>query len=128
MPGVGRVLGWFLLVGLLGVQVWGLYLLVPGTGEPYFAGQDKVAHALLFGLPFGLALLLRATPVALAVVGHALVSEPLQGLLTVARTADPWDAVADLTGIALAGGLVLLVRHRATRSALQTRESAGVAT
>lgn len=128
MPGVARVLAWLLLVGLLGMQAWGLYLLVPGTGEPYFVGQDKVAHALLFGLPFGLALLLRATPVALAVVAHALVSEPLQGLLTATRTTDPWDAVADLTGIALAGGLVLLVRHRATRAAPQAPESAGVVT
>lgn len=128
MPGVGRVLGWLLLLGLLGAQVWGLYLLVPGTGEPYFTGQDKVAHALLFGLPFGLALVLRATPVALAIVAHALASEPLQALLTGTRTADLWDTVADLAGIALAGALVLLVRHRVTRSTMHAPESAGVVT
>jgi uncharacterized membrane protein YccC len=82
--------------------VWVLYLLVPGEGSPFFAGQDKVGHALVFGVPFALALLLRSRSAALGVLGHALLSEPLQALLTDARVADGWDLVANLAGVALA--------------------------
>lgn len=107
---VWRTLGWAVLLALLVGQVWGLYLMVPGSGEPYVEGQDKVAHVVLFGVPTGLALLLGARLVALGILLHALVSEPLQALLTTSRSADVWDLVADLVGIALAVGVVLLFR------------------
>ena len=111
------MLGWVLLLTLLLTQVWALYLLVPGEGEPFFPGQDKVGHVLLFGAPFAVALLLRARVVAVLIVAHALASEPLQGLLTATRMVDVWDLVADLVGIALA--LILtraLLRARSRRA------------
>lgn len=107
--GIWPGLGWLLLVLLLLAQVWVLYLLVPGEGEPYVAHQDKVGHLLLFGVPFALALLL-TRPVALGILAHALASEPLQWLLTT-RTVDAWDTVANLVGIGLAALLVVLVRR-----------------
>lgn len=103
---------WLLLVVLLVAQVWALYLLVPGVGEPLVPGQDKVGHAVIFGLPFALALLLRAWPVTLGLFVHAVVSEPLQGLLTASRIADPWDLVADLIGMVLATLAVRLIVKR----------------
>lgn len=112
--GVWRGLLWLLLLALLAGQLWGLYLLVPGEGEPLLPAQDKVAHALLFGMPFGLALWLGTRPVAVLVLAHAVVSEPLQGLLTTTRVADGWDLLADLVGIGVAGGVVLLVWARTT--------------
>lgn len=117
---VCRGLGWPLLLTLLLVQVWALYLVVPGPGDPWISGQDKLAHAVLFGLPFALALLLGSRWASVGILAHAVLSEPLQGLLTSTRTADPWDTVADLTGIAIAAAVVELVRRRA-RTAPSTR-------
>lgn len=127
MQAVCRGLGWLLLLTLLLAQVWGLYLLVPSEGEPFFVGQDKVAHALLFGVPFALALLLGAWPVSLGILLHAVLSEPLQGLLTSTRTPDAWDTLADLVGIALAGALVMLVRRRGEGSAVAEPDAVRVA-
>lgn len=110
--GIWRGLLWLLLLALLAGQLWGLYLLVPGEGAPIFPGQDKLAHALLFGVPFALALWLGTRLMAVLILVHALVSEPLQGLLTTTRTADGLDLVADLIGIGVAGGAVLLLRAR----------------
>lgn len=107
--GVWRGLGWLLLLALFAGQIWVLYVMVPGPGEPLFPGQDKVGHALLFAVPFGLALLLRSRLAVLGVIGHALLSEPLQALFTSTRVPDPWDLVANLVGIALALTLVWLV-------------------
>lgn len=112
--GAGRGLLWLLLVALLGLQVWGLYLYVPGVGEPVLTGQDKLAHGLLFGLPAAVAALLGSAPALLVLTCHALLSEPLQAALTTTRSADPWDLVADLIGIALAVGVVWSVRSRRT--------------
>lgn len=117
LSAVCRALGWVVLVALLAGQVWSLYLLVPGPGEPLFSGQDKVGHAVLFGAPAALALLLGARWVVVGVVLHALVSEPLQALLTTTRTPDGWDLVADLVGIALAAGAVAAIRARRTAPA-----------
>ncbi|WP_114907038.1 hypothetical protein [Ornithinimicrobium murale] len=125
--GQRQALGWLLLLGLLAGQVWCLYVLVPGAGEPYFSGQDKVAHAVLFGLPCCLALLLRARLVVLGILVHALVSEPLQGLLTSTRTPDVWDTVADLAGIAVAVAVVLLARHRLERLVAPSGGTVGLA-
>lgn len=69
-------------------------------------GLDKVAHAAVFAAA-ALTGRRAGVPLALLVGGlvlHAVVSEVLQGTLLDARSADPWDAVADLAGIAI--GLV----------------------
>lgn len=124
---VCRGLAWLLLLALILGQVWGLYLLVPGTGDPLVPGQDKIAHAVLFGLPFALALVLGTRAVSLGILVHALASEPLQGLLTSTRTPDGWDTVADLTGIALAAALVVLVRSSRAAPAVARTEPARVA-
>ncbi|MCK0111343.1 VanZ family protein [Ornithinimicrobium sp. F0845] len=126
MPKLRRGLGWLLLVVMLVAQVWVLYLLVPGEGEPYFAHQDKVGHVLLFGAPFALALLLRARRVALGILLHALLSEPLQQVFTTTRSMDVWDTVADLVGIALAVLAVALIRRVPERSPEREPADAGV--
>lgn len=105
-------IGWGLFGALLLAQVYLLYLST-GSGEPYFPHDDKVGHLLIFGAPAGLAVLLGRPWAVGIVVAHALVSEPLQAWLTASRVADPWDLVADLTGIALGVALAaLLIRSR----------------
>lgn len=122
-PGtVWRGLAWILLLVLLAVQIWALYLLVPGPGEPYFAHQDKVGHAVIFGVPFALALVLRARAVAIGILLHALVSEVVQALATSTRTPDVWDLAADLVGIGLAVALVLLLRRQTTGARAQAAD------
>lgn len=99
-PEPWRAVGWSTLVLLLLAQVALLYL-PAGDGPALAPGSDKVGHALLFGLPGALAVLLGHRWVLPILVLHALVSEPLQGWLTSTRQADPWDLVADLVGIVL---------------------------
>jgi hypothetical protein len=107
------VVGWVLLLVVLAIQVRLLY--APDLAGPaLFAGADKVVHAGLFGLPALIALLGRLRPrqVLLLLVIHAPVSEVVQGALLTRRTGDPWDAVADLVGVALALGLWALLPAR----------------
>ncbi|WP_237565587.1 VanZ family protein [Ornithinimicrobium cavernae] len=125
LRGVCRGLGWLLLLTLLLAQVWALYLLVPSPGDPLFPGQDKVGHALLFGVPLALSLALGSRPVSLGILLHALASEPLQGLLTSTRTPDAWDTVADLAGIALAVLVVELARRRRPVSRVAEPDTVG---
>ena len=79
-----------------------LYVLfAPRTGgDGLFEGSDKVVHLALFALlaattrwRFGAGLWL--------VAAYAVVSELVQGLLLAERSGDPYDAVADLLGVAL---------------------------
>jgi len=81
----------------------------PDTGLP---GLDKVGHLLMFAAPAALATLLGARWVLVALVVHALVSEPLQGWVAPQREADPLDAVADLLGIAAGVALARALRRR----------------
>lgn len=63
---------------------------------------DKLAHIALFA--FASWALLRVWPAWLAVglmVVQVVVSEGVQGMFLAERSADPWDAAADLVGIAL---------------------------
>lgn len=106
---------WLLVVVLLLVQVVALYAEAPGEGQPLVPGQDKVAHVFLFGIPFAVALVLRSRTLVIGMLAHALVSEPLQGLVTTTRTVDAWDLVADLFGMALAVVAVWWVRRRLAR-------------
>lgn len=97
---------WLLLIGAVVAQLHLLYRPdVPGPA--LFAGADKVVHAVLFAAPTLVALLGRLRPrVVLPLLAlHAPVSELVQGRALQGRTGDPWDAVADLVGIALAAGL-----------------------
>ena len=78
-------------------------------------GGDKAVHALLFLLLAGTAALrFGALPGVLGVVlGYAVGSELVQGLLLAERSGDAWDVLADGVG-AVAGWQ--LVRRRATRA------------
>ena len=66
-------------------------------------GVDKVVHLLLFAvLAFtGRWAGMRAGALAVLLVGYAVVSELIQGLSPLARSASPADGVADAAGIAL---------------------------
>ena len=99
---------WALLLALVG-QLYVLYDPTPG-GPTLFAGADKIVHAVVFGLPVALAGLgVRRWPwLAVALAVHAPVSELIQGHCLQARSADPWDVVADLGGVAV--GALLAVR------------------
>jgi VanZ family protein len=76
---------------------------------------DKVVHVLLFLAPTVAGLLAGARPAY--VVGllalHAPVSELVQHYLLPNRSGDPWDAVADLSGVVL--GVTSVVVGRALR-------------
>jgi hypothetical protein len=105
------------LQGLLGlavvVQLVVLYS-PEGGGPPLFPGFDKVVHVLVFLVPVALALLAGLPRwLVVAVFGaQALLSEVVQGALLPHRSGDPWDAVADLTGVALG----VVVAHAYQRS------------
>lgn len=70
---------------------------------------DKVVHPLLFLVPVVVGALWRRRVLAVAVVFtlHAPVSELVQHYLLPHRTGDPWDAAADLLGVAL--GVLLAI-------------------
>ncbi|SES09062.1 hypothetical protein SAMN05216199_1934 [Pedococcus cremeus] len=62
---------------------------------------DKVVHVLLFALPAAAGLLASLRPAYLLVplALHAPLSELVQHFLLPNRSGDPWDAVADLSGV-----------------------------
>ncbi|MGY3127785.1 putative membrane protein [Agrococcus sp. UYP33] len=120
MGWIGRR-GWLVLFALaIVVQLLGLYAprAPSGGGLP---GVDKVAHAAMFLAPALLGLLAGIRPVVLAplLIIHAVVSEVVQHLVLAERSGDPWDAVADIVGVAigLAVGDAVLLRARDRRSA-----------
>ena len=103
-----------LLVALV-LQAVGLYsasMPGPDVGVP---GVDKVGHLMAFAVPAALAWLLGARWLVVALVVHALVSEPLQSWVAPLRQPDPLDALADLLGIALG---VAVARALLRRSAI----------
>ncbi|AXH94835.1 VanZ family protein [Ornithinimicrobium avium] len=112
--GTLRLLGWLALVVAVVLQVAGLYS--QGTPQPGgVPGLDKVAHLVAFAVPAALARLLGVRWVLVALVAHALVSEPLQHQVAPHRQLDALDTVADLVGIGagwLFGG-ALVSRSRA---------------
>lgn len=77
-------------------------------------GVDKLVHATIFLAPALLGVLAGIRPVVLAplLIAHALVSEVVQHVALPGRGGDPWDAVADIVGVAvgLAIGSALLLR------------------
>jgi VanZ family protein len=76
---------------------------------------DKVAHVLLFLAPTVAGLLAGVRPAYLVglLALHAPVSELAQHYLLPHRSGDPWDAVADLSGMVL--GVTSVVVGRALR-------------
>jgi len=101
----------------MAMQVWALYLVVP-SGGPDPLQRDKLVHLVMFAAPVALATVLRLRWVVLLLLLHALVSEPLQAVLTRERGADVWDTVADLVGIVV--GVVVARRLRGGRDRLPT--------
>jgi VanZ family protein len=94
------------------VQLLVLYLpRAPSTGT---LPVDKVVHATVFGavLYTGARLGLPARPLAAALVVHAVVSELIQHFLLSGRTGDPFDVVADLSGVLI---VILFLRRRSQR-------------
>jgi len=110
-----RVAFWLAVVAGIVLALWPQ----PGPHESWFAGADKVEHALSFALLFWIgwrAGYRRALALAigLLVLGGAI--ELAQGF-TATRTADWFDWLADTVGIALGGAVVWLgARGRTTRS------------
>jgi VanZ family protein len=91
-----------LLAVAVAVQLVVLY--VPsGAGQQPFLGSDKVAHVLVFLAPVLVALLagLRPAVVVGVFAAHAVASELVQAAFLPARSGDPADVLADLTGVAL---------------------------
>ena len=106
-----------LFVLALAVQLWSVYS-PDSPADPTFANEDKIVHALLFGVPVAIAWAGRLRPrlVTALLAVHAPVSELVQHYVLPHRSGDAWDAVADLTGVVLgvlAG--VLLARLRGGR-------------
>lgn len=102
-------------IALVVVQLLVLYWPVVTVVGPV-SWTDKVVHCLVFAVPtlvVGLALR-RVTPVVLAFAVHAPVSEILQHVALPGRSGDPWDAVLDLVGVAVAA-VVLVVWSRRVR-------------
>lgn len=79
------------------------------TVEGPVAWTDKVVHVLLFALPAAAGLLAGLRPAYLLVplALHAPISEALQHFVLPNRSGDPWDAVADLSGVVV--GVTLAV-------------------
>ena len=100
-----------LLVAAVFVQFVVLYAPAQPGGLPVFAHADKVVHVLVFLVPTALALVagLPARVVVPLFAAHAVVGEVVQGALLPMRAGDPFDVLADLTGVALG---VLLWRLR----------------
>jgi VanZ family protein len=87
-----------------GVVVLSLVMLfTPASGVPGgIAVSDKLVHFLLFTALAVTGRLARMPPVPLAVslVGYAVLSEVLQWALPIDRDADVRDAIADVLGVA----------------------------
>ena len=95
------------LLGLLVAAVFAQFVVLyapaqPG-GLPVFAHADKVVHVLVFLVPTALALVagLPARVVVPLFAAHAVVSEVVQGALLPMRAGDPFDVLADLSGVVL---------------------------
>lgn len=108
-PASSSALVWAALGVVLLAQVYLLYVHT-GSGTELFPFADKAGHLLIFAVSAVLAVLTRTRWALVVVIGHALVSEPLQAWLTTSRAADPWDLVADLLGLAAGTALGLRVR------------------
>jgi hypothetical protein len=118
-----------LAVLALAGQLYGLYRVTGPPTPPWFPQADKLEHALGFALPAALVLLTldvrararrragepsggRAVLVAAVFAAHAVLSELIQHAFYRHRTGDPFDVLADCTGVALGVGTALVLRRR----------------
>jgi hypothetical protein len=88
-----------------------------GVGGPQVTGMDKVVHVLIFAAPALAALMAgfsrRWLLWALGILAlHAPVSELIQHLALPQRSGDVLDAVADLSGVALAATVYVVWSRR----------------
>jgi len=107
-------------IAAVALQLYGVY--APREAGPHLGipGIDKVAHIFLFASVafLGLKIGLPARWLLGALVANAIVSELVQYWLLPQRDGDPFDALADLAGVALgAWTAVKLRRRRANRRA-----------
>jgi hypothetical protein len=100
------------LVLAVALQLIALYLPRAPAG-PQISGLDKVVHVCIFAAPALAALMAGVSaPWALGILAvHAPVSELVQHFALPHRSGDPFDAMADLGGVAL-GALAYLVWSR----------------
>ncbi|MGB3257865.1 MAG: VanZ family protein [Ornithinimicrobium sp.] len=99
------------------MQIYALYLAVP-TDEQHIPHVDKFVHMAMFATPAAVAAVLRMRWFIVALVLHALVSEPLQAAVTTHRNEDVWDGVADLVGVVV--GVAAVRRWRSDRPRLES--------
>lgn len=112
-PGSRR---WALAPALVALLVQLVVIYAPsGVGGGSFPYGDKIVHVAVFALPVFFAVLARlpVLPVVTVMALHAPVSEVVQGRLLASRSGDPWDAVADVAGVAL-GALAAILANRRT--------------
>lgn len=106
--GVARSPWLWVFVVLVVTHLCALYWPRIGVEGPV-TWTDKVVHVLLFALPAAAGLLAGLRPAYLLVplALHAPLSELVQHFLLPNRSGDPWDAVADLSGVVV--GVTLAV-------------------
>jgi hypothetical protein len=104
-----RQLWLVIFVVVAGLHVAALYWPRVSVEGPV-AWTDKVVHVVLFALPAAAGLLAGVRPayLLLALALHAPVSEALQHFVLPNRSGDPWDAVADLTGVVVGATAVMV--------------------
>jgi hypothetical protein len=104
-----RQLWLVVFVVVVGIHVAALYWPRVSVEGPV-AWTDKVVHVLLFALPAAAGLLAGVRPayLLLPLALHAPVSEALQHFVLPNRSGDPWDAVADLTGVVVGATAVVV--------------------
>ncbi|WP_238152483.1 VanZ family protein [Kribbella speibonae] len=121
LEGTGsRVRVWFwrvAFVAAVALQLYGVYApreAGPHVGIPQI---DKIAHCFLFAaVAFtGLKVGVPARWLLGALVANAVVSELVQHWLLPQRDGDPFDALADLAGVALGAWLARYGRGRVPR-------------
>ncbi|MDG1818417.1 MAG: VanZ family protein [Porticoccaceae bacterium] len=103
-----QILFWLCIAATISIS------LMPGGGKPLFEMQDKVAHAVIYGLLFfvcarGYSNRFPLWALALVLAGFGLSMELAQSMTTY-RHADGWDMLANTTGILLVWPLTLLHR------------------
>jgi len=107
--GVARSPWLWVFVVLVVTHLCALYWPRIGVEGPV-TWTDKVVHVLLFALPAAAGLLAGLRPAYLLVplALHAPLSELVQHFLLPNRSGDPWDAVADLSGVVIGVALAVV--------------------